>query len=303
MPVYNVAEYLPQCLDSIIDQTFTDFEVIMVDDGSTDGKSFEICQEYTVRDKRFKLIHQENGGRSAARNTALKNMAGEYIIWIDSDNWVEPDYLKILVDIQIKTGADLVNVGHKGYRDGDIYIADYEQAFGKYPNYLITLEAAIHDTFWTSLNLTTVWGSLGTRELYNGVVFAENIDMEDQGTKFKLYFKANKIVAVPDTPYIYRKRSGSIMNPTEELLEDRIRKTKDMAKGLEILLYYADITDFDIDFYFREFLGGMEYEIQIAKLSEEDKSKFREYIEGYKQKLRKYWGGLDATYKYRNTSL
>ena len=80
------------------------------------------------------------------------------------------------------------------------------------------------------------------------------------------------------------------MNPTEELLEDRIRKTKDMAKGLEILLYYADITDFDIDFYFREFLGGMEYEIQIAKLSEEDKSKFREYIEGYKQKLRKYWG-------------
>lgn len=290
MPVYNVAEYLPQCLDSIIDQTFTDFEVIMVDDGSTDGKSFEICQEYTVRDKRFKLIHQENGGRSAARNTALKNMAGEYIIWIDSDDWVEPDYLKILVDIQIKTGADLVNIGHKGYRDGDIYIADYEQAFGKYPNYLITLEAAIHDTFWTSLNLTTVWGSLGTRELYNGVVFAENIDMEDQGTKFKLYFKANKIVAVPDTPYIYRKRSGSIMNPTEELLEDRIRKTKDMAKGLEILLYYADITDFDIDFYFREFLGGMEYEIQIAKLSEEDKSKFREYIEGYKQKLRKYWG-------------
>ena len=114
--------------------------------------------------------------------------------------------------------------------------------------------------------------------------------MEDQGTKFKLYFKANKIVAVPDTLYVYRKRSGSIMNPTEELLEDRIRKTEDMAKGLEILLYYADITDFDIDFCFREFLGRMEYEIQIAKLSEEDKSKFREYIEGYKQKLRKYWG-------------
>ena len=290
MPVYNVAEYLPQCLDSIINQTFTDFEVIMVDDGSTDGRSFEICQEYVERDKRFRLIHQKNGGRSAARNTALKNMTGEYITWIDSDDWVEPDYLKILVDTQTRTGADLVNVGHKRYRDGNIYVADYEQAFGKYPNYVIPLEAAIHDSFWSSLNLTTVWGSLGTRELYNGVVFAENIDMEDQGTKFKLYFKANKIVAVPDTPYIYRKRLGSIMNPTEELLEDRIRKTEDMAKGLEILLYYADITDFDIDFCFREFLGRMEYEIQIVKLSEEDKSKFREYIERYKQKLRKYWG-------------
>ena len=78
MPVYNVAEYLSQCLDSIINQTFTDFEVIMVDDGSTDGKSFEICQEYVGRDKRFKLIHQKNGGRSAARNTALKNKQLKY---------------------------------------------------------------------------------------------------------------------------------------------------------------------------------------------------------------------------------
>ena len=62
MPVYNVAEYLSKCLDSIINQTFTDFEVIMVDDGSTDGRSFEICQEYVERDKRFRLIHQKNGG-------------------------------------------------------------------------------------------------------------------------------------------------------------------------------------------------------------------------------------------------
>ena len=114
--------------------------------------------------------------------------------------------------------------------------------------------------------------------------------MEDQGTKFKLYFKANKIVAVPDMPYIYRNRSGSIMNPTAELLEDRIKKTEDMAKGLESLLYYADVTGFDIDFCVREFLGRMEYEVQNNKLNEEDKVRFREYVEGYKQKLRKYWG-------------
>lgn len=83
MPVYNVAEFLPKCLDSIINQTFTDFEVIMVDDGSTDNRSFKICQEYVARDKRFKLIHQENGGRSAARNTALKNMMGGGVYYLD----------------------------------------------------------------------------------------------------------------------------------------------------------------------------------------------------------------------------
>ena len=80
------------------------------------------------------------------------------------------------------------------------------------------------------------------------------------------------------------------MNPTAERLKDRIRKIEDMAKGLEILLYYADITGFDIDFCFREFLGRMEYEAQNNKLSEEDKVKFREYVEEYNQKLRKYWG-------------
>lgn len=290
MPVYNVAEFLPKCLDSIINQTFTDFEVIMVDDGSTDNRSFKICQEYVARDKRFKLIHQENGGRSAARNTALKNMmGGEYITWIDSDDWVEPRYLEVLLKAHEETGADLVNVAHKGYRDGNIYVADYEGEYGKFPNYVIPLKAAIHDSFWTSLNLTTVWGSLGTRELYNGVMFAEDIDMEDQGTKFKLYFKANKIVALPDMLYVYRNRQGSIMNPVSEILEERIKKTDDMAKGLENLLYYADITNFDIDFCFREFLGRMEYEAQNNKLSEEDKVKFRGYVEEYKQRLRKYW--------------
>ena len=76
VPVYNVAKYLRQCLDSIVKQTFTDFEVIMVDDGSTDN-SFNICQEYVAKDDRFKLIHQENEGNGGARNTCLKNMQGE----------------------------------------------------------------------------------------------------------------------------------------------------------------------------------------------------------------------------------
>ena len=92
VPVYNVAEYLPQCLDSILRQTFTDFEIILVDDGSTDG-SFEICQEYAAKDSRFKLIHQENKGLADARNTIIKNVKTEFIAWVDSDDWIEENYL------------------------------------------------------------------------------------------------------------------------------------------------------------------------------------------------------------------
>lgn len=290
VPVYNVAEYLPQCFDSIIKQTFTDFEVIMVEDGSTDGKSFEICQDYANRDKRFKLIYQENSGRSAARNTALKYMTGEYITWIDSDDWVEPEYLEALLKAQAKSGADIVNMGHKGfYTDGNFYVADYEAVYGRYPNYIIPFKDAIHDIIWGSLNMITVWGSLAKRKLWKGVFFPKGVDMEDQGTKFKLYFKSSKIMAIPATHYIYRVRKGSIMNPYDETLEDKIRKTDDAAKGLEVLLYYADVTGFDIDFCFREFLGRMEYETQSNKLNDGDKILFKEYIENYKINLEKYW--------------
>ena len=80
VPFHNVEEYLPQCLDSIIDQTFTDFEVIMVDDGSTDG-SFEICQKYTAKDSRFKLFYQENGGVAKARNNCLRHMTGDFLMY------------------------------------------------------------------------------------------------------------------------------------------------------------------------------------------------------------------------------
>ena len=112
IPIYNVSEYLHQCLNSVLSQTFTDFEVILVDDGSTDD-SFRIFQEYVSRDKRFKLIHQENKGLAGARNTCLKHMTGDFIAWLDSDDWLENDYLERLVSTQAKTGADIVCIGIK----------------------------------------------------------------------------------------------------------------------------------------------------------------------------------------------
>ena len=107
IPLHNVEEYLRACLDSIMNQTFKDFEVIMVDDGSTDN-SFSICQEYVAKDSRFKLIYQANSGVARARNICLKYMKGEYITWIDSDNVVDDNYLERLLEVQEKTGADIV---------------------------------------------------------------------------------------------------------------------------------------------------------------------------------------------------
>ena len=220
VPVYNVGKYLRECLNSIINQTFTDFEVILVDDGSTDN-SFTICQEYVAKDNRFKLIHQENKGLAGARNTCLKYMKGEYVTWVDSDDRVEANYLERLLEVQEETQADLVNGYNYGFKDGMIYYYDYTnispnlEKFEKTPKeqFLLTLSG----------NDVVFWGNLAKRKLYRGVYCAQGKNYEDNGTKFKLYFRANKIVILPEQLYGYRvKREGSIM--TDKLSSKTLEK-------------------------------------------------------------------------------
>lgn len=107
VPVYNTDKYLCKCLGSILAQTYTNWEAILVDDGSTD-KSGKICDEYAAKDKRFKVIHQNNGGVSVARQTGLDNATGDYIIHCDPDDWIEPTMLELLISKAIKEKADMV---------------------------------------------------------------------------------------------------------------------------------------------------------------------------------------------------
>lgn len=118
IPVYNVEKYLSQCLDSITNQTFKDFECICVNDGSTDN-SLKILEEYVKKDNRFKVINQVNSGNSQARNTGINNSNSEYIVFIDSDDFVSSDYLEKLLNIAIKENSDIVYCRHKLYYDLD----------------------------------------------------------------------------------------------------------------------------------------------------------------------------------------
>lgn len=107
VPVYNSEKYLHRCIDSILSQTFTDFEVLLIDDGSTDS-SGEICDEYAAKDSRVRVFHKENGGVSSARNMGLDNAYGEYSIHVDSDDWIEPNMLQDLYQKAYDTQADMV---------------------------------------------------------------------------------------------------------------------------------------------------------------------------------------------------
>lgn len=107
LPVYNVEPYLRQCLDSIIGQTYRKLQIVLVDDGSSDN-SWQICQEYASKDKRVEAYHQENQGVAAARNALLEHVRGDYVIWVDSDDWIEPNMIDFLVGQAIHSGADVV---------------------------------------------------------------------------------------------------------------------------------------------------------------------------------------------------
>lgn len=114
VPVYNMGKYLNTCLDSIISQTYKDFVLLIIDDGSTDGSS-EICDEYARKDERVKVIHTENQGQGAARNTGLENIHTDYVAMVDSDDCVNIYFLERLMEIMKETGADIVGTGYKEF--------------------------------------------------------------------------------------------------------------------------------------------------------------------------------------------
>ena len=290
VPVYNVAEYLPQCLDSILNQTFQDFEVILVDDGSTDN-SFKICQEYVAKDSRFRLIHQKNKGLAGARNTIIKNVKTEYIAWVDSDDWIEENYLKLLVDTQEKTDADMVTMGHKVYQDGTVYIANYAERFGEHQNSegAIPAEYMIEDLIRFNLMLPGYWGGVDRISIYKGVFCKEGYNHEDISSRHKLYLRANKIIAIPDMMYVYRIRSGSITNGGIHTFEKAKEVLSTFIMAYREIIYLAELANFHVDMYYKAMFDKMSVNEWYAwGLNDEDKDTLGKYIEDCKEKINKF---------------
>ena len=242
----------------------------MVDDGSTDN-SFEICQEYVFRDSRFKLYHQSNFGVATARNTCLKHMYGEFVAWIDGDDWVEKDYLETLVNLQTNTNADIIHMGFKSYRNDNMYVADLKTLYGKF-NYNLPKKVAISDVFVRKYGIITVWGDLVNAQLYKGFVFSEDNTFEDTGNKFKLYLQANDIVLSDQAKYIYRVHGESL---TQNIMRDtsELKRIKMTISNYEKLLYYLRLANFEFDYFeslYRDWLNN-----EIDRNSNE---KIRKYL-------------------------
>ena len=288
VPFHNVEEYLPQCLDSIFRQTFTDFEVIMVDDGSTDG-SFEICQKYVAKDSRFKLFHQENGGVAKARNNCLRHMTGDFIAWVDSDDWIEDDYFERLIRTQERTGADMVCIGIKTFMNNEFYMGSHQDKYGAFPGHVIPKKIGMSDVFWGIYALISVWGNIMDAKLYKGVVFSEGIALDDQGNKFKLFLQSKKIVGIPELGYVYRIRSGSItqdgVTNFEKIFEGKVMQ----ITNLEKFMYYIENANYEVDYFHSLYSEWLDKQLQSVDSDWEDdqQERYRSFILRHKKLFEK----------------
>ena len=226
VPVYKVERYLNRCVDSILDQTFREFELILVDDGSPD-QCGEICERYAEKDKRITVLHRENGGLSAARNTGLdwifSNSCSIYVTFVDSDDWVHPQYLEILLRV-IESNNVAVSVGQ--FQRVNEYVASNENKENNVPQEEV-LEA--EDFFLRhEWNFNYAWGKLYSKEYFRNVRYPEGKNFEDTFTTYKVLF-AGKTVAFIDYPlyyYFYNTEgiSHSLWKPSELVIMEGIRE-------------------------------------------------------------------------------
>lgn len=203
IPVYNTAEYLDTCLSSIADQTYKDLEVIVVDDGSTD-ESPKICDEWAGKDSRFKVIHQKNAGQSVARNVAIDVAAGDYLAFLDSDDYVEEDFISGLYEALEMNKADISVCGyfeHKG---------DKTRTVGPLENYTLDKNEALAKLVENKEFQSLFWSCLFKKDLFEGIRLPVGRNYEDLAVIYKLFYKADRVCAVARPLYHYQLRIGSM---------------------------------------------------------------------------------------------
>lgn len=212
VPVYNVEQYLAECIQSITKQSYQNLEIILVDDGSNDH-SLAICEHFQQQDSRIRVIHQHNQGTGAARNTGVNVASGNYLLFVDGDDLIGADHVKHLYDLSQQTQADIAcDLMYRMDNAGTYYFfVNHAQD---------DFNGTYHPAEWVSLELTkppyfvylASWAKLIKRSLFNNIEFPNNSFAEDAATMWKLYLAANQIAFLNEGDYCYRIRNNSSSN-------------------------------------------------------------------------------------------
>ncbi len=274
VPIYNVEKYLRLCLDSLLVQTYTNFEVLMINDGSPDD-SANICKEYLAKDRRFQYFEKENGGLSDARNYGIEHSKGEYITFVDSDDWLKETFLADLYEAITRTGADIALSTYIKYDDlQSVYnipvIGEYYERIWMSDEFIRELpQLEMKDNSYS-----TSWAKLFKKELFCTIRFPKGKLIEDTRTNIKLFLESSRLVYINKCLYFYRIRGGSIIQTiTEKLLKDVLDTLIERLSLVTMKGLYSNI-------YKETLLESLKYRSYQALISGlEDTEIYRRYQE------------------------
>lgn len=267
VPVYQVEKYIRQCIDSILSQTFTDFELILVDDGSKDH-SGEICDEYAVKDNRVKVIHKQNGGLSDARNKGLDNAVGNYFMFVDGDDSIAPDMAKCLFQKIMEEDADIAVCNYRCVFEND---SEKDFSTENKAEVLSGKEIFYHRKNQRNYGFWTVaWNKLYKTETFQNLRFRFGKYHEDEFWANDIYQMDIKVATVSECLYDYRQRNNSIMG------NRNIQKCFDIIEAFEERINVYLKEDEYASQAYKVFIYSLEYLSESKKLmqSKEEKAEF-----------------------------
>lgn len=241
IPLYNIESYLDACIDSVVNQSWTNLEIILVDDGSAD-RSGQICEEWAARDPRIQVIHKENGGMSDARNAGIRQAHGDLIGLVDGDDVIHPHMYRKLYRLMQHAGADIACCSYiRGERFDWQENADQNIAVKKkrYPT-----EAAIRTLVLETGITSNVWDKLYKKQVLQKIPFIEGKYHEDEFWVYQVLGQASIIAFTSEILYGYRQRSGSIMHQRYsmkhlDLLDARAERLEWLSRYYPELTWYA----------------------------------------------------------------
>ncbi len=245
VPVYNVEAYLEKCVQSILRQTERDFELLLVDDGSTDS-SGQLCEELAKKDSRIRVIHQENQGLGGARNTGIREAKGDWLLLVDSDDWIEPEILEKSLEAGLREEADMVVFPFRSVDEEGRELAVFRE------NIPVGRAFALKERKDILLTAPVAWNKLYRTAFFRetGLAYPSRVWYEDIRTTPKLMALARRMVFLGDIGYNYLQRQGSIMNSGK------------VARNVEIIEAFDDILP-----WFREHGLFAEYRQELEHLT------------------------------------
>lgn len=207
IPIFNVEQFLDQCVESVINQTYKNLEIILVDDGSPDNCG-KMCDEYAAQDNRIKVIHKQNGGLSDARNVGIDIATGNYITFIDSDDYVMPDMINILIRIIVNSYTDIAQCEFIRSKSG--CVSESKQGAFQSEKFTVYSENKMAAYIKNKKFATAAWGKIYKKSLFNEIRFPVGRLHEDVFTTYKLIHKAESVAVTDYVGYVYRITENSI---------------------------------------------------------------------------------------------